>query len=87
MAMLTVLELMQRLVKSAMSCIVPMHAMDVDVFVLWLSRTSMVFLEWACKSLFASHQGGVPLRKESGGIDHLGLVVETLCFMNGIISC
>jgi hypothetical protein len=37
MAMLTVSELMQRLVKSAMSCIMPMRAMDVDVFVLWLS--------------------------------------------------
>jgi hypothetical protein len=33
---------------------VPMLAMDVDVFVLWLSRTSKAFLERACKSLFAS---------------------------------
>jgi hypothetical protein len=54
MAMLTVLKLMQRLVKSAMSCIVLMRAMDVDVFVLWLSRTSKAFLERACKSLFVS---------------------------------
>jgi hypothetical protein len=42
MVMLTVSELTQRLVKSAMSCIVPMRAMDVDVFVLWLSKMSMV---------------------------------------------
>jgi hypothetical protein len=70
-----------------MSCIVPMRAMDVDVLVLWLSRTSKAFFGAGVQIFvcLAIYQGGVPLRKEGGGIDRLGLVVETICFMNGII--
>ncbi len=44
----------EKLVNSPMSCIVPMRAMEVTVFVLWESGTSMALLEQACKSLLIS---------------------------------
>ncbi len=54
MPMTTVSKLMQKLVKSPMSCIVLMRAMEVTVFVLWESGTSMALSERACKSLLIS---------------------------------
>ncbi len=54
MPMTTVSKLTQKLVKSPMSCIVPMRAMEVTVFVLWESGTSMALLEQACKSSLIS---------------------------------
>jgi hypothetical protein len=54
MHMTTVPELMQSLVKSPKSCIVPIRAMEVTIFVLWESRTSMAFTEQACRSLLIS---------------------------------
>jgi hypothetical protein len=54
MPMTTVSELMQSQVKSPISCIVPIQAMEVTIFVLWESRTSMAFLEQACRSMLIS---------------------------------